>query len=206
MNLREPRTQRIILVSILGLGLLYCYFFTTYVPFTYKARAAETAKVEAELAKLSGDVAKARAAVANLPALERECAEVHERWEIMAELLPTSKEIAALLTKVTLAGQESGIEFALFQPASPRQGDFYVTYPTQLRVEGGYHEVGRFLAEVANLDRIVNIVDLNMTAAQGDEKDPERTVVAAFTAEAYAFQENAPKPAAEPEQAKGKKK
>ncbi len=194
MNLREPRTLKIILVAILGLGILYGYFFTTYVPFTYKARAAEAAKLEGEMAELSGDVAKARAAVANLPALERECAEVHERWEIMSELLPTSKEIAGLLTKVTLAGQESGVEFALFQPAPPRAGDFYVTYPTQVRVEGGYHQVGRFLAEVANLDRIVNIVDLNMTAAQPDEKLPERTVVAAFTAEAYAFQENLGQP------------
>lgn len=205
MNLREPRTQRIILVAILGLGMIYAYFFTTVVPFTYKARAAETAQVEAELSKLSGDVAKARAAVANLPALERECAEVHERWEIMSELLPTSKEIAGLLTKVTLAGQESGVDFALFQPAAPRQADFYVAYPTQLRVEGGYHEVGRFLAEVANLDRIVNIVNLNMTAADADEKNPDRTVVASFTAEAYAFQENAATPAAEPKQAEAKK-
>ncbi len=205
MNLREPRTQRIILVSVLGLGVIYAYFFTTHVPFTYKARAAEAALVEAELADLSGDVAKARAAVANMPALERECAEVHERWEIMSELLPTSKEIAGLLTKVTLAGQESGIDFALFQPAAPQAGDFYVTYPTQLRVEGGYHEVGRFLAEVANLDRIVNITNLNMTTTDADEKNPDRTVVASFTAEAYAFQENAAKPAAESENAEGKK-
>ncbi len=206
MNLRDPRTQRIILVSILGIGILYGYFFTTYVPFTYKARAAEATRVEAELSKLSGDVAKARAAVANLPALERECAEVHERWEIMSELLPTSKEIAGLLTKVTLAGQESGVDFALFQPQPPRAGDFYITYPTQVRVEGGYHQVGRFLAEVANLDRIVNIVDLNLTAAKPDDKSPERTVVAAFTAEAYAFQENVPKPEAEGQaKAEGKK-
>lgn len=198
MDIRDPGFQRTILVSTLILGLLYGFFFTELLPFTYRARAAEAAQVEAERAELSGEVAKARAAVANLPALERECAEVHERWQLMSELLPTSKEVANLLTKVTLAGQESGIDFALFQPASPRAQDFYVTYPTQLRVEGGYHAVGRFMAEVANLDRIVNIVDLNLTATASDGDAPARTVVAALTAEAYAFRDSTSAPSSAP--------
>jgi type IV pilus assembly protein PilO len=190
MDIREPGTQKIILVSALCLGLLYGFFFTAILPFTHKARAAEMEVVEAEMEQLSADVAKARAAVANLPALEQECAEVHERWEEMSDLLPTSKEIAGLLTKVTMAGQESGVHFALFQPGAPRQEDFYTIYPVQLRVEGPYHAVGRFMAEVANLDRIVNVVDLNMIAIDPDERNPERTVVASFTAETYAFKDS----------------
>jgi type IV pilus assembly protein PilO len=190
MDIRDPRVQKGILVAALVLGLGYGFFFTDVLPFTYRARAAQTAAAEAERAQLSADVAKARAAVANLPALERECAEVHARWRRMAELLPSSKEVASLLTKVTLAGQESGIRFALFQPGAPRPGDYFVSYPTQVRVEGGYHAVGRFMAEVANLDRIVNFADLNLSSA-GDAEHPEHTVVGTFTAEAYAFRDSA---------------
>jgi type IV pilus assembly protein PilO len=115
----------------------------------------------------------------------------------MSEMLPTSKEIAALLTQVTLAGQQSGVEFAIFKPGAPRQEDFYAVYPTQVRVEGAYHAVGRFMAEIANLSRIVNFVDLNFAAA--DEPTRDRTVVAGFTAEAYAFQDRpvATQPSAE---------
>jgi len=194
MNIREPATQKIILATVLSLGLAATFFFSRLVPFTYPARADRMAETEAELARVSSDVAKARAAVANLPALEKECAEVHRRWEHMSEMLPTSKEIASLLTQVTLAGQESGVDFATFRPASPRSEDFYAVYPTQFRVEGGYHAVGRFMAEIANLARIVNLVDMNFATA--NDPMPDHTVVASFTAEAYAFQEKPAQPAA----------
>ncbi len=195
MNIREPATQKIILATVLSLGLAATFFFSRIVPFTYPARADRMAETEAELARVSSDVAKARAAVANLPALEKECAEVHRRWEHMSEMLPTSKEIASLLTQVTLAGQESGIEFATFRPTAPRDQDFYAVFPTQFRVEGGYHAVGRFMAEIANLARIVNLVDMSFATAK--DPVPDHTVVASFTAEAYAFQEKPAQAAAE---------
>ena len=136
----------------------------------------------------------------NLPALERECNEVHQRWELMSEMLPTSKEVASLLTQVTMAGQQSGVEFAIFKPGAPRQEDFYAVYPTQVRVRRRFHAVGRFMAEIANLSRIVNFVDLNFAAA--DEPTRERTVVAGFTAEAYAFQDRPAPPTGGGETAK----
>jgi type IV pilus assembly protein PilO len=199
MNIREPATQKILAAAILSLGLAAFFFFSKALPINYPARAAKMAETQAELARVSSDVAKARAAVANLPALERECNEVHQRWELMSEMLPTSKEVASLLTQVTMAGQQSGVDFAIFKPGAPRQEDFYAVYPTQVRVEGSYHAVGRFMAEIANLSRIVNFVDLNFAAA--DEPTRERTVVAGFTAEAYAFQDK-PAPAGTGELAK----
>jgi type IV pilus assembly protein PilO len=189
MDIRDPGTQKMALIGTLILGILYGFFFTEILPFTYKARASRAAHAQAHLARLSADVTKARAAVAKLPEVEAEYEKVKERWESMASLLPNSKEIASLLTKVTVAGQESGVDFALFQPGPAREEDFYVTYPAQYRIEGGYHEVGRFMAEVANMDRIVNIVDLSLNASEADERHPERTVAAAFTAEAYAFRD-----------------
>jgi len=190
MNIRDPRIQKIILVSCFTIAVLYVFFFTEVVPFTYKARQAEAEGLHAHLSELSADLTKARAAVANLPALEAEYAEVERRWASMSDLLPSSKEIASLLTKVTVAGQESGIDFALFQPGAQKVEEFFVTYPAQYRIEGGYHEVGRFMAEVANLDRIVNISDLNLAATKPDEDHPKRTVVASFIAEAYAFRDS----------------
>jgi type IV pilus assembly protein PilO len=191
MDIRDRGTQKTALAGIAALAVLYVFFFTEILPFTFKARAAQAARAQAHCSRLSADVTKARAAVANLPAVEAEYAAVKARWESMSSLLPSSKEIASLLTKVTVAGQESGVDFALFQPAPSRSEEFFVAYPAQYRVEGGYHQVGRFMAEVANMDRIVNITDIAMNATEADDKHPEKTVVAAFTAEAYAFQDSA---------------
>jgi type IV pilus assembly protein PilO len=121
---------------------------------------------------------------------------------VASELLPEERELAALLRKVTLVGQQSGVEFELFKPRPPMAGEIYTEHPVEIRVVGGYHEVGAFLAEVANLDRIVNATNLALTELE--EPSGRQTVRAGFTATAYTLVE-APVAAGDGQGAKGEK-
>jgi Tfp pilus assembly protein PilO len=95
-----------------------------------------------------------------------------------------------------LVGQQAGVEFLLFKPEGTIPGEVYVEAPVQVRVSGGYHQVGAFLSEVANLDRIVNVASLNLIIVE-DEARPNETVEATFTATAYTLAPPPP-PSAEP--------
>jgi Tfp pilus assembly protein PilO len=65
-----------------------------------------------------------------------------------------------------------------------------------VQIDGGYHEVGRFLAEVGNLSRIVQVRDLRLVTGTGANTDEDgRVVSASFIAEAYASKDVAPQPA-----------
>lgn len=197
MNLRDPKVQKGIIVVLALISLSYVYFGTTLLPFCYRVKKAKIAELEADYAKLSAEVEKARQIVGNLAKLEAEYERLHHQWESAQQLLPPEEEMPDLLRKVTTAGNKSGIEFMLFQPKPPVVKELYKEHPVAVRVRGGYHELGMFLSRLANLTRIVNVTDLKINPAQTAAKDGKRSkivnlnesVIADFTLSAYTLVE-----------------
>jgi len=191
LNLRDPGTQASIITGLLGAGALYVFFATTYVPFTYPVNSTKIGELKATFDKKSNDLDRARRSVADLPRFQAEFAALHERYEMAAELLPTEKEMPGILRRVTLAGQQCGIEFERFQPEGEVVKDHYIEIPIQLEVRGGYHQVGQFLAEVSNMPRIMRVSNLQITASKKTDEDESMTTDARFTVTAYTLDPNA---------------
>jgi type IV pilus assembly protein PilO len=78
------------------------------------------------------------------------------------------------------------VDFHLFQPKPPIAGEVVTENPVQVEVVGGYHQVGSFLAEMANLDRLINVSGLALVPEQ-EPADERHTLHATFTATAYSF-------------------
>jgi type IV pilus assembly protein PilO len=184
MNIREARTQKLMLAGIGVAAIVYLYFFSTFVPFGHRPLAEEKGQLEQEYRQLSSDLSKARQTLNNREEVERQYEVITSRWEVAHKLLPEDREVAALLRKVTLVGQQSGVEFELFRPKAQIPGEIYAENPVDVSVTGGYHQVGSFLAEVANLDRIINVGNLNLESLDNGAKN-NKTVKATFVATAY---------------------
>jgi type IV pilus assembly protein PilO len=184
MNIREPRTQKLMLAGIGVAAIVYLYFFSTFVPFGHRPLAEEKGQLEQEYRQLSSDLSKARQTLNNRDEVERQYQVITSRWEVAHKLLPEDREVAALLRKVTLVGQQSGVEFELFRPKPQVPGEIYAENPVDVTVTGGYHQVGSFLAEVANLDRIINVGNLDLESLDEGAKN-NQTVKATFVATAY---------------------
>ena len=146
-NLRDPRTQALLITGLLGAGALYVFLATTLLPINYPVAAAKIKDLKADYEKKSNDLARARQSVADLPRFQAEFAALHERYEMAAELLPTDKEMPGVLRRLTLAGQQCGVQFESFRPEADVRRDHYSEVPIQLEIVGGYHQVGQFLAE-----------------------------------------------------------
>jgi type IV pilus assembly protein PilO len=197
MDLKDPKTQKLALV-VMGIGLLvYFYIFADFIPFNYKARSAEISKLKAEYTQKMNELTKAQQLVNRLPELKKEFALLNQRWQAAQELLPSQKEVASLLRKVTIAGQESGVHFVLFKPGEPKPSADFTENPVQVTITGGYHRAGAFLAEIADLSRLVNVSQLRVKGF--DKGDLEETVQAEFVATAYTLAEGNPnEPAKQP--------
>lgn len=195
MDIKDPRTQKLILIGIGVSAILYLYFFSTFIPFGHRAMSAEKGKLEQEYQLLSSDLSKARQSLNNLAEVERQYKLITGRWEVAAGLLPENREVAALLRKVTLVGQSSGVRFELFRPVAQIPGGIYTENPVEVEVVGGFHEVGAFLAEIANLDRIINVTEL--TLSQPNDEKIKKTVHASFKATAYTLNPAVPAQSAE---------
>jgi type IV pilus assembly protein PilO len=190
MDFKDPKSQKLILAGIAVAGLGYLYFFATFVPFGYRAMAAEKKELQGRYEQLSSDLNKARQTLSSMARVEREFEAIQRRYEAARVLLPEEKEVANLLRMVSLVGQQSGVEFELFKPLPQVEQGYYTENPVDVKVTGDYHDVGQFLAEVANLSRIVKVSQLNLVEARNEEDT--RTVIASFTASAFTLNPNPP--------------
>ena len=189
-NLRDPRTQGLIMTGLLGAGAIYVFFATTLLPINYPVAAAKIKDLKSDFEKKSNDLARARQSVADLPRFQAEFAALHERYEMAAELLPTDKEMPGVLRRLTLAGQQCGVQFENFRPDADVRRDHYTEVPIHLEVVGGYHQVGQFLAEVANMPRIMRVSDLQVGANLKPDAE-DQTTAAKMTITVYTLSADA---------------
>jgi type IV pilus assembly protein PilO len=194
VDFKNQATIRIVLCAVLVTAALGVFFFTHFVPFGYPNRSDQLQSLKAEFEKKSTELARARASVADLPRFEAEYDQLHERWSMAAELLPTDRQSAGLLRKITLAGEQTGVQFVMFKPGPNRSQTYYTEMPVDIVVQGGYHQVGSFLAELANMRRIVTVSNMKLTSAPSNEY--QQTTLATFSTSAYSLNTSpAPAPA-----------
>lgn len=184
-DLKDQSAMRMALCILLAGGALGVFFFTHFVPFGYPNQRDKLQALKADYEKKSTELARARASVADLPRFEAEYDQLHARWAAAAELLPIDRQSAGLLRKITLAGQQTGVQFVMFKPAPTKDQTYYTEMPVDVVVQGGYHQVGSFLAELANMRRIVTVSTIKLSVAQSN--DAGATTSAAFNASAYSL-------------------
>lgn len=185
LDLKSPAVQKIVLSALLVGGVMAVFFFTHFLPFGYPTQHDKIGALKAEYEKKETELARARATVADLPRFEAECEQLHQRWSLAAELLPADRQIAALLRKITLAAQQTGVQFVVFRPSGPKSEQYFTELPLQITVNGGYHQIGSFMAELANLRRIITVANVHLKANTGSNQ--AYTAGVDFTASAYSL-------------------
>jgi type IV pilus assembly protein PilO len=184
-DLKSPGAQKLLLAVLLAGGALGVYFSTHLLPWTFPKGSEKIADLKSQYEQKSAELARARASVADLPRFEAEYDQLHQRWEMASELLPTERQLPTLLRKITLAGQQTGVTFTMFRPGAVQPSDFHTEMPIAVSVTGDYHAVGSFLAELANMRRIVTVSNLKLTT--NNKNDGTGSTVAEFTASAYSL-------------------
>ena len=75
----------------------------------------------------------------------------------------------ALLSDINQAGLGRSLQFELFRPGQVNVKEFYAELPIAVKVTGRYHDIGSFVADVANLSRIVTLNNLNISPVAGKD-------------------------------------
>lgn len=157
-----PKAQRIAL--FVGIFVLFIGSFTY---FFYFPKISEIKKLSDEHQKLVNQLDAAKKNAAKLKSFEEKMKKAENEFQLAVKALPNSQEIPTLLSSISEAGTESGLQFKLFQPRGGRNKGFYAEIPVSISVEGGYHNIVTFFDKVADLDRIVNIRNITMKPGKG---------------------------------------
>jgi type IV pilus assembly protein PilO len=156
-----------------------------YIWFVHIPKTGEISTLKSDLDKLERDISLAKIRTKDLDKLEAELAKAQEDLQFALKLLPTTSEIPSLLKNITKLGNDSNLEFLLFSPQRQVSKEFYVQIPVDIEVEGGYHDVALFFDRIGKLDRIVNVIDVNMAPV----KEQNTTLRVRCKATTYRFKE-----------------
>lgn len=168
-----PRYVLCVMVALLVIVVLWFVWLTDV-----------NAELEGERNKevaLRADYQKKVAQAVNLDLLKKQREQVQQYVTLLEKQLPSKAEMDALLSDINQAGLGRSLQFELFRPGQVVVRDYYAELPIAVKVAGRYHDMGAFVADVANLSRIVTLNNLAITP----QKDGALTMDA--TARTYRY-------------------
>ena len=157
------KLYRILLCLGILASLIGPFFYFSFLP---KLNTIDELKKEYE--SLENRLVKARTKAGQLKHFQAKLKEAEIEFKIVRKKLPEKKELPSLLSSISRSGRDAGLEFILFQPQPEQDKDFYAEIPVSIMVAGSYHNVALFFDKLARLSRIVNIENIKMTTAKGD--------------------------------------
>ncbi len=116
--------------------------------------------------QLRQDYRKKLVQAVNLDALKKQLVQVQQYVTQLEKQLPSKAEMDALLSDINQAGLGRSLQFELFRPGQVSVKEYYAELPIAVRVTGGYHDMGLFAADIANLSRIVTLNNLSLTPSK----------------------------------------
>lgn len=117
--------------------------------------------------KLREEYRKKLVQAVNLDALKKQLEQVQQYVNQLEKQLPSKAEMDALLSDINQAGLGRSLQFELFRPGQVSIKEYYAELPISVRVTGGYHDIGLFASDIANLSRIVTLNNLTLSPMKG---------------------------------------
>src|SRR6476469_4029569 len=145
-----------VMAAVIGLG----YFFY------WSGQFEEQEALAAKEVTLREQYKVKMAQAINLEALQAQKLQVDQYVERLQKQLPNKAEMAALLSDINQAGVGRGLQFDLFRPANVVVRDYYAEQAIDIKVNGSYHDIGAFAADMANLQRIVTLNNMTLTTGK----------------------------------------
>ena len=131
----------------------------------YRDASARLERLQAQEFELQRRLTEVRSVAANLHEFEEEIARLELKLSKVLRQLPDKKELEILLTDISNAGKQSGIEIKAFKRLEEVERGSYAEVPIAIELEGGYHDIARFFDMLSKLPRIVNMGSLKMKVA-----------------------------------------
>ncbi len=118
----------------------------------------------------------------------------------LEELIPGREEVSILYDDVATRARLLDVEVTIMLPEPPQAEEYYDRTAYNMSVVGEYHDVSRFLTEIASLTRIVTPreVDIQLFTQPQLYPEMESPVLATFRIETYVLPDRSSQPPAVP--------
>lgn len=147
----------------------------------------DLARVVAQEVTLKEDYEKKYFEAAHLESYRQQQKQMEESFEAILRQLPSDTEIPGLIEDITLVGLKNGLTFSSIDLQSEVRHEFYVEKPIAIVVSGGYHNLGAFVSDVADLSRIVTLHDFTISPVGKQTDTPGAMLTMSILAKTYRY-------------------
>lgn len=180
----DPRQRKQMLV-LMGVLILLMWFLGWQYVVSPRNEGIDTA--QQQLDRLETQNRRSRALAARRDDLDARLEEQERLLRVFEELIPESEEVPNLLDAISQEAQLTGVEFSRIRPQAAVAGEFYTKQTWEITILGEYHDVGRYMARIASLPRIIKPTSVQLSLAQSNRatRDMEAALEASFRIETF---------------------
>ncbi len=184
MDLKDPKSQKFLLLILVGFLILYFWHSRVYSGYSEKISKKQT-EYELLMTELKNVEMKAK----SINNLKDEYQKLLERYQRVELLLPEEKKIPLFLNQMHSAAQVSQTGVFEITPQPPRPFSFYNISDFTVQIGGSYHQLGEFFANAANFPFLSNITGMSITALPSEMGKGKSTITASFRLSTYYIKE-----------------
>ena len=145
----------------------------------------DIATLQTRLGEVEGNVARAQATAAKLPAAQREVKALEAALLETTAVIPEEKDPQDVLRNLHELASESTLDIASFKPKAVVSKTQYSEWPIELGLEGSFHDLGRFFDRIAAMARLMSVSELNIKTRT--KPNGRGTVIASCVATTFVF-------------------
>jgi type IV pilus assembly protein PilO len=125
-----------------------------------------------------------------LEGYRQQAKDMEANFQMILSQLPSDTEIPGLIDDISNVGTSNGLVFNKIDLLPEVILEFYVEKPIRIEVVGGYHDLGAFVSDVADLSRIVTLHDFDISPI-GGQGEAGRMLRMGITAKTYRYKDGA---------------
>jgi type IV pilus assembly protein PilO len=152
INFRNPNVTKGIFILLIGVLLAVAWY-----KFVYADKREEKIQLEKTKKQKQETLNNILAMKPELERIKVEIAAAQQRLDSLKSIFPDQKEIPRLIREITREAFNAGIHTTKFHPLPDIVKEYYIENRYSLSMTGGYHQLGVFFSNLANLPLIVNL-------------------------------------------------
>jgi type IV pilus assembly protein PilO len=171
--------DRLNLPAKIGIGgLLLVLVGVVYGVVFYSDIDSQIAAAKQSESNLQNELTQAKT---SKDAYQKDLEEKTRREQLAREqkkILPDDSETPAFLSSIQAVATIAGVNLTSWSPMDETIGEFYAKVPMKLTLAGKFHQVAKFFHGVGQLDRIINIENIQIKVQPGTQTANDEVEIA----------------------------
>ncbi len=164
--------SRLPLPGKIGVGAVLCVLLgAAYFVLLHSDVSTRIDREKTRTTELDVELSKQKQSQASYFADRDELALRQQKQRELNKVLPTETEAATFLSALQAVSNISGIDLKAWTPMEEVPQTFFAKVPMRLQISGRFHQIAKFIYEVARQDRIINMENLELTDPKLEGED-----------------------------------